>query len=403
MKLDADMTGGSAGRDAALVESRIRAEVAELSASLSALFSALPTPVRRAPDLVRALGVDNPLACRLLRVARAADPAEAVEYLPTVNQVRHAVNQAAELAPGPAADGARTAVERFAGLVDELGCNQRGFESLVSALSPRGVRRVDHQHRRAAFRANAHMWGLSAECVAVVNVLVPGAEPGWFDFHAVQGFVGARIMRPDARVAVKGRLRAPSGENAAADGTAIPGAVLMEAFSTLRDAALHEEEGRAGFRATRIEFKGVRPTHAETLFIRRTVARFAPTGTEEYAATNSLVTWPAAMIHKELIVPAGTTDPATAVLEAYANRDDPKGAYELDPRDRVPLHEEVQVIRNVTAPPPAPELPRLPELFAAVTGAHAGAGVRFDVYRVRIAFPMLHSLVSLRVKHVPVQ
>lgn len=405
MKSEVPATVASANSDAALVESRIRQEVAELSGSLSALFATLPGPARRAADLVKTLNIDNPLACRLLRVARAADPAEAVEYLPTVNQIRGAVDAAGQLAPGPVAEAARQAVESFGRLVGEFGNDQRGFESLVASLSPKGVRRVDLQHRRAAFRANQHMWGLSAECVISLMVMVPGARPGYLDFHAVQGFVNARIMRPNMKVKLRARMRTPgeeAGDVSAETVGTIGDAHLLTDFSTIDPTALREERFSEGFRGTRVEFRGVRPTHAETFFVQRFVPEFVRTDSAEFAISNSLVSWPAEMVHRELVIPVGHSDPSTVVLESFARREDPKGVYDLDPDDQVPLHDAPTVIRGVTSPPPTPEVPRLPELFASIAGRHVAAGTRFDIYRARVAFPMLHSLISLRVKHVPV-
>src|SRR5690349_21978367 len=114
-----------------------------LCASLSRLLDHLPAPVERAAELERALQIDSPLAWRVFRIARAVDPAEAVEHLPTVNQLRRAVGQAEGHVPKAVYDGAMSAIERLGGIVSSLGGDQRGFESLVSALSPGGVRRVE--------------------------------------------------------------------------------------------------------------------------------------------------------------------------------------------------------------------------------------------------------------------
>jgi hypothetical protein len=392
--------------DPGKVDAEIRACVADLTSSLSALFAALPAGSRRAPGLVKELGIDNPLACRLLRVANAADPAEAVEFLPTVNQIKRAVERAGTKAPAPIADAARTAVVRFDELVTELGIDQRGFESLVSALSPGGVRRVEMQHRRAAFRANAHLWGSSAEYVSTTMILVPNEQGRHLDLHAVRGYVNMRITRPNATVVFGSRMRGPLRN---ADGTisndaaSISDACLMTDFSTIQNVSLIENGAITGFRGTRVEFKGLRPSDAETMFIRRFVPNFVPTNTNEYAASNTLCSWPAAMFQVDIAIPSGLSDPGSMVAEAYARREDPKGVFDLEPDERVPQFDVPKAVTNVTALPPTRECPQLAEIFASIVAPFLKRGLRFDVYRLQVPFPMLHSLQCLKVRHVPTE
>lgn len=389
--------------DAGAVQHRIRVQLTDLAESLSTLLGSLPQPVRRAPDLVKQLGIDNPLACRVLRVAQAADAAEAIEFMPTINQVRRVVQRSAELAPGRAADRAIDSMARFDALVNELGIDQRGFESLVSSLSPKGVRRVELQHRRAAYRANAHMWGLSAEVVVSLMVLVPGATGTTLDLHAILGFVDARITRPSSVIMFGSRLRRPGVDDdnvPEADSAKISASDLMRPFSTVRDASLSEVQDSRGFRGTQVRFRGLRPKDAETIFVRRFVPDFVKTDTDERCASNTLVLWPAALNHKDMLIPSGLTDPSTVKVEAYARRDDPRRVFDLDPADRLPLHETAKHSAGVTSLPAAQCFPRLNELFQSVAGEHLSRGVTFDLYRSQVPFPMLHSLVCLRVDHV---
>lgn len=409
MRIDAAHAPALSNGTPSGVESQIRTEVAALSSSIAALFSMLPNGGRRAPDLVKALGIDNPLACRVLRVAHAADPAEAVEFLPTVNQIKRVVDLAAERSPGVEAQTAQAAVLKFERVVDELGIDQKGFESLVSALSPRGVRRVEMAHRRAAYRANAHMWGVSTECMAMVMILIPDATGEKLDLHAVSGFVGARITRPNARVMFAARTRP---DNISPDemihsaagkellGKDLPAATLLTEFSTLRGAALREVQ-YAGFRGTRVDFKGVRPSDAENIFIHRHVRGVVAVNSDEFAKANSMVSWPAMMLHKDLILPAGYTDPTTLSHRAFARREDPKAVFELDLEDQTPLLEEPQAFVGVTSAPSSANVPRVSEIVEWIFDRHGARGMRMDVYRSEIEFPMMHSMINLQVRHIP--
>src|SRR5262249_23121903 len=148
-------------------------------------------------DLERALGLQTPLAWRIYRLSRAADAASAVEFLPTVRQLERVVAKAAKSVPAAIIDRANAAVAQVAAVVEQVGGNQGGFESVASGLSPAGVRRVEIEHRRAAFRGNSHLWGLQAGCLVACGIEQPGAEPGTRDGIVVRGLLDLQALRPD--------------------------------------------------------------------------------------------------------------------------------------------------------------------------------------------------------------
>src|SRR5262245_54157825 len=259
------------------VEEQLRVVMTGLCGARSRLLDHLPAPVERAAELERALSIDSPLAWRVFRIARAVDPAEAVEHLPTVNQLRRAVAQAEGQVPKGVLDTATGAVERLGGIVSSLGGDQRGFESLVSALSPGGVRRVELTHRRSAFRANVHLWGMHVRCLSLLVVIHPNKETGAHDGYFVHGYHDARPTRPGVPMILRSRLKAnfvaPRGTPvpSAASGDAAPpphvshDTDFLEAFSTLARPALSVTARDDGFVETHVSFKGVSPADAETI------------------------------------------------------------------------------------------------------------------------------------------
>ena len=385
---------------AAPAESQIHEVMTGLRAALAALIDQLPSPIERAADLERALSVDSPLAWRLFRIARAVDPAEAVAHLPTVNQLRRAVTQAAALAPGEVAQRAVAAVERLDELASTLGGDQRGFESLVSALSPGGVRRVEVQHRRAAFRANTHLWGMHVRRLSLMVVVHPAAEPGDFDGYFVHGYHDIRPTRPGLPLVLRSKLQANTARTVTAREEAPRVSTdtdYLDAFSTMPRPALDVREVGNGFVETHIQFRGVSPADAETIVVGRAVAHaFDPA--EPECDLKMFVSWPCETLHADVAIPVGLTDPSAVRVEAFANRDDPRRAFELRPDDRCPIHETPTVHTAVERPAASVGHPRLREIFDEVVRPRGWDRTRYDVYRVQVAFPMLHSLVRLVMK-----
>ncbi len=258
------------------VEEQIRAVMTGLCTALSKLLDRLPVAIERAADLERALQIDSPLAWRVFRIARAVDPAEAVEHLPTVNQLRRAVAQASGQVPMPVYEAAAGAVEQLGNIVSSLGGDQRGFESLVSALSPGGVRRVELQHRRSAFRANVHLWGMHVRCLSLLVIIHTNNETGEIDGYFVHGYHDVRPTRPGVPMIIRSRLKADA-QHPVPEGAPQPAVShdtdFLEAYSTLPRPSLAVSAREDGFVETRVGFRGVSAADAETIMLGRYVKR----------------------------------------------------------------------------------------------------------------------------------
>jgi len=405
------------------VEEQIRAVMSGLCASLSKLLDNLPAPIERAAELERALQIDSPLAWRVFRIARAVDPAEAVEHLPTVNQLRRAVAQAQGQVPRGVYEGAAGAVERLGGIVSSLGGDQRGFESLASALSPGGVRRVELTHRRSAFRANVHLWGMHVRCLSLLVIIHPNPETGEIDGYFVHGYHDARPTRPGVPMILRSQLKAnfvpprgvaptpppasapdPAGaQGGEAAGTRPPEVSqdtdFLDNFSTLARPSLSVSRREDGFVETHVSFRGVSPADAETIVLGRYVRR-AFDISEEVCDLKMFVSWPCEMLHADVLIPRGLTDPTASALELYTCRDDPRQAFELRRDDRAAFHEHAKVFAGVERPPSTANYPRLREVFEDSVQRQGWGGGTYDCYRVQVPFPLMHGLVRLVVRPV---
>jgi hypothetical protein len=375
-----------------------------LCGSLSRLLDHLPAAVERAADLERALQIDSPLAWRVFRIARAMDPAEAVEHLPTVNQLRRAVAQASGQVPLPVHEEAAAAVEQLGQIVSSLGGDQRGFESLCSVVSPGGVRRVELQHRRSAFRANTHLWGMHVRCLSLLVIIHPNKQTGEIDGYFIHGYHDTRPTRPGLPMVLRSRLKAEVVRTGAQTSAGPQPAIshdtdFLDSFSTLPRPSLTVTEREDGFVETHIGFRGVSPSDAETIMVGRYMTR-AFDITEELCDLKMFVSWPCEMLHADVLIPTGLTDLTAAALELYTSRDDPRQAFKLRREDRAPLHEQVRAVAGVERPSPAAACPRLREIFDDTVARHGWGGGLYDAYRVQVPFPMMHGLVRLVLRPV---
>ena len=385
---------GDHGRAPAHSEVRIREEVGALSRALAGLLDTLPGEIQGPTDLGRYLGLDTPLASRLLRLARASTVVEAVELMPTINQLRSAVVRAGESVPGPAAVDANAAIDRFQALVDELGGDQSWFESLASMHLAGGVRRVDLAHRRAAFKANSHLWGRTVESFSTVAILYLAEDGDSLDAVYNFAYIKARVLHPGR--SFESTTHTPLANNPESM-KRLRAPVLLPEFSDIQEADVSKSFDAEGRAHTHVRLRGERPTTPQTIVTRQILPRFAALSEPDSCFYRLTLTWPAERLHFDLAVESGLSDPSTVVLEARANPKETR-KWSDDPADRVPLHESPQVFLNVNAVPAVPGVQRVPQIFETSLEWAGLRGKRFDVYRCNLEYPMMHSQVGIWVR-----
>jgi len=216
-----------------------------LRGALLELMAAVGADPSQAIDIAKQLGLDRHLARKLTHIALGERPAEVAEHLPGATGVRM-VSAAFAKRNVPAAllDDWKAALACFDEVVATHAGDRHGLRRLLGSLSG-----GDHGHasRKAAFEANASVWGVHARVRLNLSVFLPSAEtPGWVDALAVSGLLGLQRLRP--RTSWPLVRQAVSREHETGDvdrllerpldPAAVNGSHLLRAFSTVPDDAL---------------------------------------------------------------------------------------------------------------------------------------------------------------------
>lgn len=173
---------------------QIESSLEDVRSALGALFEAL-SDIRRPTDLQRRLNIDPALAWGVYRVATSASAMLSGRHVPGSGAFRtfvRAVNAAgvdAELV----AEVTR-AFERFDKIRESNGGLQNGFVTLINDLAEDDEPREALKQRRAAFRANGHIWGLQAGTFTNCKILIPSKQGG-IDLVSVQGVTALKKLR----------------------------------------------------------------------------------------------------------------------------------------------------------------------------------------------------------------
>lgn len=181
-------------------EDETRDVLVRLRGALFGLISALPGDVRRAADLSRALDVDTKTSWRLFKIASSTDPLGAGIHVPGRASIKRALKTAERRqVPAEKIGAVADAFDAFEDLVRRVAGDRTTFGTMVSAISDGDDGQTDLTHRRAAFRANSHIWGVQSRAQLVTHILHPSvAKPELFDVGVLQGSFDLRRLRRDA-------------------------------------------------------------------------------------------------------------------------------------------------------------------------------------------------------------
>lgn len=380
-----------------------------LTEALGHLFDSLGMQVSRPGDLERILRVDNPLASRLWRLARARDPISAVALLPTINQMRGAVRAAVKAgASQAAADAAQGALDEFGRVVSTHAGDVTDFEAMIARLSDAPSDRLTLKHRREHFRSSSKVWGRQARAIAIATILHEDRHSGMQAAISVRGHFEFRVLRvgttletraylrhnPAGRTNVRG-IRTP-GADGASKATVGPPTLIASFGSGPTPELVPVETPDPAVAIMNVVVPALGKASSATFFLKQNVEGIDPKLEPiPYYGLGLLVPIPVELIQLDLWVPAGWSDPTTLRHGAFACADSPERARERREQDRIEVHEVMQVFRGVSRPPPSPDLAKWSDVVGHVLGEHGLEGRLFDIYRCRVAYPVLHSNVHM--------
>lgn len=370
------------------VGSRVRIAFAEL-------IRALPGGARRAKDVQEALGLDNALGWKLYRTATATEDLESLQFVPTPAPLEKALAAAAARSvPEKTLRAVREASAEFEKLVRNHAATRREFESLLIGIDEGPTESALLRDRRTAFRVNRTLWGLQADVRAQLSIFAPNASPGAVPAASVGGWIGLHQTRRDVPLCIEADVgaieKSESGRIALRDGVLS----LLGEFSSIAGDDLTVEQTADGHMHTVLKLDDVGPAAGASILLLRTSSMHPK---NDFGSATLMAT-PSRLLHSDVLVATGFSDPLTARVETFARPSNVGSTrFETRPQDRIPSADRVVYFPGVAEVPDVPEIPRYAELVQRVLEDMGCAGMTFDLYRCRVPYPMLHATVYMLV------
>lgn len=355
---------------------------------------------RRAADVERALGIDRPLAWRIFRTATASDAAQTIQYLPTTNQLLRVLGLARRRGVRlETIHAIEASLARFDEAVHAAAGDRAALGTLLSSHIKQGMSPLELRVRRDAFRSNAHLWGNQCRTLAFLAALRPNAEGTALDSITARGWVDLHTSRPQASTVLFSRFQLrhdddwEGPETVEAVETHVGSLEIVHGFGSHGDSELITLDKADGRQETHVRLPGVGREGRVTLFLRQRIdGTFAMT---ECARMLHVVCTPAEALVFDLLVPAGWADPERTEALVYTRPHDVSRTIERRSEDLATCYDEPVFVPGVENVSHLPEVPRWPELVGHLLREREWTGTKFDLIRLRVAYPMLHSGIVL--------
>lgn len=177
-------------------EAETRQVLGSLRSALTGLIGAVPSEVRRPVDLQRALGIDGTIGWGIFRTATAPDPLASAPYVPSSARLKKFIAAAREAGlPPHLIQETESAAIAFDKLVERHAGDREVFDSLVSDYTGDSTETIDLRHKKMAYEATSHLFGLQCDMLLSTTILAPARDPGYLDSATIIGNIGLRRMR----------------------------------------------------------------------------------------------------------------------------------------------------------------------------------------------------------------
>lgn len=391
----------------ALFESDVSSAFNVVQTALRAVVAQIPGTPARPTDLQRAVGVDFKICWCVNTVIRAVEPLLAARHVPSPAAAKRFLKACvAGGVPEPVVDETRQALEDFGRLARRYASSRQAFDAMLAGAAIAADRvegeDVEIEHRRSVHRGLSYMWGREVETFRIAAIARRSASGKGIDMMTLNSKIGVRRFRADARTDIYSeRLGAGRFQYGGQSRPIVPpidesGTPLIPQFCTKPLPKMRTEVLSREYTATQITNQRIGMDSAVDLTF-GTITRnvdFIDEGQGPWFESVCLVTIPTVMFQFDALIhrpSLGSISPQVSVL-TNADTMPGMGGYSqhLPNQENAACLGPAHRVRGARAPFSEIALYRY-----ATSQVDWDLGA-FDLWRVRIRFPLLFSAIRLR-------
>ncbi len=380
-----------------------------LKRSLARLLGTLPSPVARPRDLRRILGIDYKLCWQVLQIVQAEDLLSVAPQVPGRVAIRKllAAARSAGAAEEAAAEVESVATE-FARLVATNSGSRNGFDIMLASVADREVSEsFVMQHRRGAFRHERYLWGVDV-ATHFRQLVIRRADEGERTTGCfINAKYGLRRLRQEVMPIVHAHqfanVNASEIEPFAPDAAEAAGALIIPMFCSKPVPKFRTFQGEQdGWVYAALDSEQI-GSKASVDLVFGGVARDVDTTPDANGARKIIcgatTLFPTALTVLELITHRPSFGVPAVNFEVTISPSHSGLPHRVQAAQQFSVFEKVIHVGMADKAAPATEVPRYAELQREVFKRMGWEPSEFDVFRIKITCPILHTSTALCFDH----
>jgi len=375
--------------------------------AFAAAIEALPRRISKAQELADALGLKKKLAWQIWRVARSGDAHAVAQQMPGSGGLRMFFDAASAQLPDEVLRSAAQALDRYHRLIDDHAGDRSALQMMLAPNGGDQRAKAEVEYRRHAFLGNSFIYGVQARTQFAIRFVRPREEDDRMDLAGLWGLVDFRRLRSDVSWPIATVGFRQHGDHPPAptlhqtlDGRPITkeNPPLLREFSSTPLPDLRVEPIDDAISEFRIEPGSVGTTGAATIVLGE--ARFSANSryarTADETANMSLrVRTPCEVLVQDVFVRRAGSGLASPRVRIYNELGRLLSSDKAMSREPIPMLADAQRLGRGPQAGACPDIPRYPEMVDHAFRCLGWPAEAFDLYRLRIRYPILASNVAI--------
>lgn len=379
--------------------------LAGVSRTLGELVAHIPGDMRRPTDLQHTLHLDYKLCWQVINIIRAENPLSISQYIPGNTSLKKLMTAAS--AAGVSSEiisDAEQAIREFHEVVAVHSNDRQAFDCMIASISGGGpAEALTLQHRRNAFRSESKVWGLQVE-TDIRQTIFHRAADGSLEKCFVNAKYKLRRFRREVLPIVHGYRDVASGaspeklEPLEPDSAQQYGAPLLQEFCSQPVPRFKTIQHSDGWIYSALESDKIGRQGSVNLVFGGLARNFSKEFDEQGRAflhTGAAFIAPTELCIVEMIVHRPSFGNITPELQVYATAAGSDVPEVMRRTQQFPIYEKVNLMGRASVAAAVPEVPRYRGQLNYVFQQLGWNPEEFDVYRVRLAYPILHTLARI--------
>lgn len=384
--------------------------VNRLRSALTAMFRHIPEGIRNSYDVHRYFEVDTKLSWQIFKILGAEDELGLAQHIPAAASMRKLLQAAGKHGvDDKIISDVQQAYDDFGALVKTHAGDRSRFNSMVRGLCiDRSTENTDHRHRKAIFNGYSHFYGAQVDTYSVTFIAKPGSRPGLYDYAHIRWKSGICRLRADADIVldtVKFTQAAGDRDHLTRstfepESTEHYGAGILSQFSTRPLPKLCTERRADGRTVTKLagDSVGLKSTvHVAFGHIWHDAPRQTWFGSDQQGFGTAIkIHYPTALMVIDVLVHKSMSDRLEEHYQTYGHvslQDDVGDV--IRNNIKLPSREPVTRLRRTAEYAHIQEVPAYSDMLRYCFDKLQWPMDEFDVYRLRIEYPLMDTMIAL--------